>query len=85
MFAVPLQVIDSFLLQYNVGQAILALFILSTLGALPLKSMKVIGINTVAFGLLFLLTPGSLAPIHFKFLGLALLFAGPLIVVSARK
>jgi hypothetical protein len=85
MFAVPLQVIDSFLLQYNVGQAILALFILTTLGALPLKSMKVVGINTVAFGLLFLLTPGSMAPIHFKFLGLALLFVGPLLVVSARK
>jgi hypothetical protein len=85
MFAVPLQVIDSFLLQYNVGQAILALFILSTLGALPLKSMKIVGINTVAFGLLFLLTPDSMAPLHFKFLGLALLFVGPLLVVSARK
>ena len=85
MFAVPLQVIDSFLLQYNVGQAILALFILATLGALPLKSMKIVGLNTVAFGLIFLLTPASLAPIEFKFLGLALLFVGPLLVVSARK
>lgn len=85
MFAVPLQIIDNFLLQYNVGQAILALFILSTLGALPLKSMKIIGLNTVAFGLLFLLTPASMEPIQFKFLGLALLFVGPLLVVSARR
>jgi uncharacterized membrane protein HdeD (DUF308 family) len=85
MFAVPLQVIDSFLLQYNVGQAILALFILTTLGALPLKSMKVIGLNTIAFGLLFLLTPSSLEPVHFKFLGIALLFVGPLLVISARR
>ncbi|WP_255195272.1 hypothetical protein [Halorarius litoreus] len=85
MFAVPLQVIDNFLLQYNVGQAILALFILSTLGALPLKSMKIVGLNAVAFGLLFLLTPSSLEPVHFKFLGIALLFVGPLLIISARR
>ena len=35
----PLQVIDSFLLNYNIGQALLLLFILATLGALPLKSV----------------------------------------------
>lgn len=85
MFAVPLQVIDNFLLQYNVGQAILLLFILSTLGALPLKSMKVIGLNTIVFGLLFLMTPSSMEPIEFKFLGLALLFIGPMVLVSARR
>lgn len=85
MFAVPLQVIDNFLLQYNVGQAILLLFILSTLGALPLKSMKVVGLNTIVFGLLFLMTPSSMEPIEFKFLGLALLFIGPMVLVSARR
>ena len=53
----PLQLVDSFLLQYNVGQALLALFILTTLGALPLRSRKILGLNTVVFGLIFLLTP----------------------------
>ncbi|PSP59376.1 hypothetical protein BRC72_00525 [Halobacteriales archaeon QH_7_66_36] len=85
MFAVPLQVIDDFLLQYNAGQVLLALLVLSTLGALPLKSLKVIGLNTVVFGLIFMITPGSLAPVQYRFLGVALLFVGPLLVVSARR
>lgn len=85
MFAVPLQLIDNFLLQYNAGQVLLALFVLSTLGALPLKSVKILGINTVVFGLIFMLTPGSLAPVQYRFLGIALLFVGPLLIISARR
>ena len=85
MVAVPLQVIDNFLLQYNAGQVLLALLVVSTLGALPLKSLKVIGLNTVVFGLIFMITPGSLAPVQYRFLGVALLFVGPLLVVSARR
>lgn len=85
MVAVPLQVLDSFLLQYNAGQVLLALLILSTLAALPLKSLKILGINTIVFGLIFMLTPGSLAPVQYRFLGIALLFVGPLLVVSARR
>jgi uncharacterized membrane protein HdeD (DUF308 family) len=82
---IPLQVIDNFLIQYNVGQALLLLFILTTLGALPLKSRKIIGLNTVVFGLLFLLTPDSMEPITFKFLGIAMIFVGPLLLVTARR
>jgi len=88
MFALPLQLVDSFLLQYNVGQAILALYILTTLAALPLKSQKVIGINTVVFGLLFLLTPtgpSAMQPVHFQFLGIALIFVGPFLVITADR
>lgn len=88
MFALPLQLVDSFLLQYNVGQAILALYILTTLAALPLKSQKIIGINTVAFGVLFLLTPtgpSALQPVHFQFLGIALIFVGPFLVITADR
>jgi uncharacterized membrane protein HdeD (DUF308 family) len=88
MFALPLQLVDSFLLQYNVGQAVLALYILTTLAALPLKSQKIIGINTVVFGLIFLLTPtgpSSLQPVHFQFLGIALIFVGPFLVLTANR
>jgi uncharacterized protein YjeT (DUF2065 family) len=85
MLAVPLQLVDNFLLQYDAGQVLLALFILSTLGALPLKSLKIIGLNTVVFGFIFMLTPGSLAPVQYRFLGLALVFVGPLLVISARQ
>lgn len=84
MLALPLQVIDNFLLNYNVGQAILLLFVLATIGALTQKSQKVIGINWVLFGLLFMLTPSGLAPIHYSFLGIALLFIGPMLIVTAR-
>lgn len=85
MFALPLQVVDNFLLQYNVGQALLLLFILSVLAVLPLRSMKVLGLNVIVFGLIFMLTPMSEAPIHFQFLGIALVFVGPLLVVTGRR
>jgi uncharacterized membrane protein HdeD (DUF308 family) len=82
----PLQVIDSFLLQYNVGQALLALFILTTLAALPLRSRKILGLNTLVFGLIFLLTPTpGLQPVHYQFLGIALLFVGPFLVITGRQ
>ncbi|MFB6093009.1 MAG: hypothetical protein ABEK02_08375 [Haloquadratum sp.] len=81
----PLQVIDSFLLNYNVGQALLLVFILAMLGALPLKSQKIIAINAMAFGLIFALTPQALVPIHYLFLGIALLVVGPLLWATASE
>ena len=80
-----LQLVDSFLLQYNVGQALLLLLIVSVLGALPLKSMKLVGLTLVTFGAIFVVTPASMAPIHYKLLGLGLIFVGPMIVIAARK
>jgi hypothetical protein len=85
MMDIALQIIDSFLLQYNVGQALLLLLIVSVLGALPLKSLKLVGLTMVTFGAIFVLTPASMAPLHYKFLGLGLIFVGPMIVIVARK
>ncbi|MFB6097459.1 MAG: hypothetical protein ABEJ74_08735 [Haloferacaceae archaeon] len=82
---IPLQVIDSFLLQYNVGQALLLLFVLSTVGVLSLKSQKIIALNTLAFGVIFLLTPQSLVPVHYMFLGVVLLLIGPILYTTARE
>ena len=81
----PLQVIDSFLLNYNVGQALLLVFVLATLGALPLKSAKILALNTMAFGVIFILTPQSLVPTHYLFLGIALLVVGPLLWTTSRS
>jgi hypothetical protein len=81
----PLQVIDSFLLNYNLGQALLLVFILATVGALPLKSRRIMAINATAFGLVFILTPQSLAPIHYLFLGIVLLVVGPVLWVTAER
>jgi hypothetical protein len=79
----PLQVIDSFLLNYNVGQALLLGFVVTTLGALPLRSQRLIGINVSVFGLIFVLTPLSIMPFHYLFLGIMLLVVGPMIYVTA--
>jgi len=81
----PLPLVDDFLLQYNVGQALLLLFVLSLLGALPLGSRKVLSLNAILFGLLFVLTPASLAPLEFKFLGVGLLVVAPMLYVTGRR
>lgn len=86
MLVAPMQLIDSFLLQYNVGQALLALFIVTTVGALPLRSRKILGLNTVVFGIIFLITPTpGLQPVHYQFLGIALLFVGPFLVITGDR
>lgn len=87
MSALPLQVIDNFLLQYHVGQALVLVFVLATLGVLPLKSRKILGLQTLAFGLIFLVTPASLMnsePLY-KFFGIALLVVGPFLVIMGER
>ncbi|WP_254536328.1 hypothetical protein [Halomarina litorea] len=83
MFALPLQVIDSFLQQYHMGQVFLALFFVGLLGTLPLKSKTIVGLHIIAFGLLFILTPLSLMGGEFlwRAVGIALVFVGPMIIV----
>lgn len=82
---VPLPLLDDFLIDYNVGQALLVAFVLAVLAVLPLKSRKMLSINVILFGLIFLLTPASLAPLEFKFLGIALLVVGPMLYITARR
>ena len=81
----PLQVIDRFLVDYNVGQALLLVFLLGAVGVLPLKSQKLLGLHVTGFGVLFLLTPQSLVPIHYLFLGVVLVLVGPILFISARQ
>lgn len=81
----PLQLIDTFLLDYNIGQALLLVFLLTTVGALPLKSRRVLGINTIVFGIIFLLTPQALAKPHYLFLGITLLIVGPVLYATANR
>jgi len=75
--------VDSILLDYNIGQILLLGFVLTTLGGLPLKSQQVIGLNTILFGVIFILTPSTLMPSFYLFLGLTLLVIGPLVYVTA--
>ena len=85
MSALPLQVIDNFLLQYNLGQALLLIYVLATLAALTQRSMKVIALQTITFGLIFVLVPSIDGPGHYLYLGLALLMVAPMLFVSASR
>ncbi|WP_232702864.1 hypothetical protein [Halobacterium wangiae] len=84
----PLPLIDDFLVNYHVGHALLVLFALSIVGVIPLGSRKIVSINAVMFGLLFLVIPGSMLgddPFTYRFLGLALVIVAPLLYVTARR
>lgn len=82
---VPLQLIDEFLVKYNVGQVLLLVFVLSILGTLPLKSKKIVALNVIVFGLIFTMTPNQVAPVHYRFLGIALLVIGPMVYITATR
>jgi len=84
--SVLLQVVDEFLRQYSVGQALVLGLVLAVVAVLPLGSRKVLSLNVLGFGLLFLLLPGSLlGPFHFRLLGIALIVLGPLLYVTGRR
>ncbi|MFC6961836.1 hypothetical protein [Halocatena marina] len=86
MFALPLQVIDNFLLQYNIGQVLVLVFVLGLLGTLPLRSKTITGLHVVTFGLLFMSLPLSLMgnDVTYKFVGIGLVFVGPMLVIIGR-
>ncbi|WP_254545702.1 hypothetical protein [Halomarina pelagica] len=86
MLTLPLQVIDNFLLQFNLGQVFLFLFAVGLLATLPLKSKTVVGAHIVLFGLLLVLTPFSLMGSDFVYraIGIAFVFIGPMVMVVGR-
>lgn len=81
----PLPLIDDFLRNYNVGQALLLAFVLAVLGTLPLKSRRVSALTLVVFGVVFAVTPSMVAPFQYRLLGLGLLVLGPVVYVTARR
>ncbi|MFC4989891.1 MULTISPECIES: hypothetical protein [Saliphagus] len=87
MLELPLQAIDNVLRQFNVGQIILGVFLLSILGVLPLKSMKVVGLVLITFGAVFLLLPTSLAggSMLFRIAGVGLVVVGPMMYAVAES
>lgn len=94
MDAIPLQLVDSFLLNYNAGDALLVLFGVGILATLPLKSAKVLTLHLILFGVIFFLTPSSLfavdpsgshllaSNLQYKMLGLLLLTLGPIVYAT---
>jgi hypothetical protein len=85
MFPFPLQALDRFLLQYNIGQVLLFVFVLALLASLTQRSGKVLAIQTVTFGLLFAIVPSIGGPGHYLYLGLGLLLVAPLLFTTAGR
>lgn len=80
----PLSFIDAMLLDVNIGQVLLLVFVLALLGALPLKSGKVIALTITVFGLIFMMTPAGIMPDIYLFLGIGLVIVGPMLYVTTR-
>jgi len=81
----PLPLIDDFIRPYDAGQVLILLFALSIVGSIPLKSKKLLAANGLLFGLLFLLTPSSMASYSVRLLGIVLLVAAPVIYATSRR
>ena len=94
---VALQVVDNVLTEFSVGRVLLYVFLPSVPAAVTFRSWLVFGVQTAAFGLLLIATPGSLlgasgdgAPLalsapQFRTFGVGLLLVGPFVfTVLAR-
>ncbi|PSQ30500.1 hypothetical protein BRD09_05155 [Halobacteriales archaeon SW_10_68_16] len=93
----PLQIVDSFLLNYNLGDALLVGFGLGLVATLPLKSWKTTTLHILLFGLLFLVTPAQMlavdsggshflgSALQYKLLGLGLLAVGPVLYTTGNQ
>ncbi|TKX80228.1 hypothetical protein [Halorubrum sp. SD626R] len=75
--------IDTFLLDYHLGHVILLGFILSLLGAAPLKSQRVIASVFGGFGLIFLVSPYTTMPKTYILIGIPLILIGTLLWTMA--
>ncbi len=84
---VILGILDRMLLEVHAGQALIGLFVLAMLMALPLKSAKILAINVVLFGFIFLLTPYWVIenPQPYLFAGILMLIIGTMWFAYAER
>lgn len=95
MSTLPLQIVDSFLLNYHVGDALFVGFLLGALSIFPMRSRQLLTMHVMLFGLLFLVIPGSMfevaagsllgGTLAYRFFGLALVLVGPVLYASAER
>ena len=95
MITIPLQVIDGFLLNVNLGDALIVGFGLGLLGVAIQGSRKLLTLHFMAFGALFLLSPSALyepqaysllnSILQYKIVGLILLVISPVLYTTAQK
>lgn len=80
-----LQLVDSFLLDYHVGHVLLLMLVVTTVGAIPLGSQKVIAVNLLTFGLIFTMSPFGIMTELYILLGIALVVIAPLLWTTAAE
>lgn len=93
---VPLQVVDGFLLNVNLGDALLVGFVLGVLALVPMKSQKLLTLHVLTFGLLLLVMPGDImyspeelsllsSILQYKLAGLVMLVVAPVLYTTANR
>lgn len=95
MLAPPLQAIDSFLLNYNVGDVLILVTVLGALGIALMGSVKLLSIHLLTFGVLFLVLPVSMfdpgagsilgQAALYKVLGLVIVVIAPVLYTISRR
>lgn len=82
----PLQIVDNFLIDYEVGHALLLLFVLSLPAGYVQGSRKITAINMALFGALFIVIPSIDGGSDlFAFLGIGLLVLAPMLYAMAER
>lgn len=81
----PMAWLNDFLLQYNVGHALLVAFVLTLPPVLLKASGKVFALFLALFGAIFALAPSSASAAHWRFFGYLLVLVAPVIYVMARR
>lgn len=85
MTTVPLQWLNDFLIDYNVGQVLFVVFLLSLLAVLPLKSRKIFALNLAVFGSVFALAPATVSTVEWRLVGVAMVILAPPLYLTARE
>lgn len=95
MLASPLQLIDSFLLNYTIGDILLLGFVGGLVATLTQRSLRMMGLHTIALGALLVITPTSAmepnsgsvlaSALQYKMFGLVLLALAPILYAVGRR
>ncbi|GAB3689458.1 hypothetical protein GCM10028857_24830 [Salinarchaeum chitinilyticum] len=85
MTPVPLQWMNDFLLEYNIGHALFVGFVLSIVAVLPLQSRKLFALNAGLFGVIFALAPISASGFQWRLLGIVLIVLAPLLYLTSDE
>ncbi|MFC7113692.1 hypothetical protein ACFQH2_00015 [Natronoarchaeum sp. GCM10025703] len=84
MNALPLQLLDTFLLDYHIGHVLALTFVLVMLGS-PLRSRKILALNAILFGVIFIAVPFSMTEnIMYRLVGFALVIVAPILYTTAE-